>query len=155
MDLPPLVLTQRDLVELVEAAGEDAHRWLSEEKELSTTEIQESAAEELVGASLKAPGFSISFGSDAERTLVSYEDQEERIQQVEQVLKRLESCRRYTSFLTHTDAAIIAGMLFPIAAGLLAPASVTHLACGGAAVVWMFYLWWVQHNAHYKWCVFR
>ena len=155
MDLPPLVLTRRDLRDLVEAAGEEAYLELPELGRLSTDAIEAASTDTLVGARLEAPGFSLSFGANAKDTELAYEDEEEKIERAEVVLKRLESCRRYTSFLTHTDAAIVAGMALPLAAGLLAPASATHLACGIAAGVWMLYLWRVQYNAHHKWCVFR
>lgn len=155
MDLPPLLLTRLDLRELAEAAGEEAYLELPEKGRLSSDEMEAASPDSLVGVTLKAPGFSISFSANASGTELAYEDQDEKIERAELVLKRLESCRRVASILTHTDAAIIAGMALPVAAGLLAPASHTLLACGIAAGLWMLYLWRVQHNAHHKWCVFR
>jgi hypothetical protein len=155
MGLPPLAVSRTDLRELVEVAGEDGSLELRTLGIVSIGELDDVELAQLQGAKISAPGFSLSFGENALGTELSYEDNEERIAQDELVLKRLEPCRRHAGFLTHGDFAIFAGMLLPLAAGLLAPPSKTSLACGIGAAVWMLYLWWVQGNASRKWCVFR
>lgn len=154
MDLPPLVVSIPDLRELLEVAGQDAHL---EVAELGTQSIEDLAALPLAkGASVKlcAPGVTLSLGADASSTELSFEDEPEQTECAERILKRLNACRRRSATLTHTDGAIFAGMLLPLAAGLLVPAPYLRQACGIAAGLWMLYLWWVQGNAQRNWCVF-
>ncbi len=155
MGLPPLVISRVDLRELVEVAGEGCTLQLPEIGEVDTDALSEMKPTQLQGAKLSAPGFSLSLGENSLRTELAYEDSEEKIARVELLLKRLEPCRRQTGFLTHGDFAIFVGMIFPLAAGLLAPPAETTLACGVGAFAWMLYLWWVQGNSSRKWCVFR
>jgi hypothetical protein len=155
MGLPPLVVSRADLRELTLAAGEGGSLVLPEIGEVSVDELGDLDFAKLRAAKISAPGFLLTLGENAQRTEIAYEDEEARITLAENVLKRLESCRRLSGFLTHGDSAILIGMSLPLAAGLMAPPASVRIACGGGAAVWMLYLWWVQRNASRKWCVFR
>jgi hypothetical protein len=146
MGLPPLVISKEDLSELVELAGEDA--------KLELTEAESEVPDE-IGAIVSAPGVTLSLGSNARSTELAFEDEDEAVALAERLLKRLESCRRRSASLTHTDGAIFVGMLMPLGAGLFAPESARLLACGIASVFWMFFLVWAHSNSRKNWCVFR
>lgn len=146
MGLPPLVISQKDLHELVELAGDDA--------KLEVAGAESESPEE-VGAIVSAPGVTLSLGSDVRSTELAFADEDEAALLAERLLERLGSCRRRSASLTHTDGAIFAGMLMPLAAGLLAPESSRLLACGIASVFWTFYMVWAQSNSRRSWCVFR
>lgn len=146
MGLPPLVISQKDLHELVELAGDDA--------KLEVTGPESESPEE-VGAIVSAPGVSLSLGRDARSTELAFADEDEATLLAEHLLKRIEGCRRRSAILTHTDGAIFVGMLMPLAAGLLAPESSRLLACGIGSVFWTVYMVWAQRNSRKSWCVFR
>lgn len=146
MGLPPLVISKADLRELAELAGEDA------KLDVSALESQVQAER---GVTLSALGVTLSLRSEAHSTELAFEDKEEATALAERLIERLDSCRRRSASLTHTDGAIFVGMLMPLAAGLLAPQAWTLHACGIASAFWMLYLLWAHSNARTRWCVFR
>ncbi len=154
MGLPALIVSKRNLRELLEKAGQSATLELAELGEVSADALGDVSSDALLGAKISAPGLSISFGATAMSTLLTFEDDDEVSSVAESLLETLEPCRRRLAALTHGDAAIAAGLMLPLAAGLLAPESSVKLACLVASALWLLYLLRVQSNAQHRWCVF-
>jgi len=95
-------------------------------------------------------------GSGLEVTLresageVRYEDASTRM---ETLYNTVQEHRRPLRWFTHDDLAILAGMLFPVAAISLAPSEMRNNAALLAIVPWFGYLLWVLRNQSRKWSV--
>ncbi len=154
MNLPALLLSKEHLRKTWQTAGEGATLELPEHGLVESEALADLSCDALVGAKLCAPGVTLTLGRDAFSTHLVFEDSDEASQLAESILKTLEPCARRRTVFTHTDGAIMAGLLLPLGAGHLAPASSVKIACAGASLLWLIYLLWVQRNARSRWCVF-
>jgi hypothetical protein len=72
---------------------------------------------------------------------------------MEPLYNKVHEYRQTLRWFTHDDLAILAGMIFPIGALVLAPSSMVEKAVLVAVVPWFAYLVWVLRNQGRKWCV--
>jgi len=92
---------------------------------------------------------------DIEVTLSGAELEVRLREEVQDFYDALLKKRRFWHAFTHGDWSIFAGMLFPLAAGMLSPKLHQSTAAAIAAVPWLLSAVWVLRNKDHRWTVLR
>ena len=143
--LPPVRLSLQDLSEVLDAVGATK---LELEGEGVVTMEQLAALDRPQITDLHIEGNSIELDLASSCVIVAFSPSvRERAAAAIDVLRK---SRPPLWWSTHSDFAIVFGMLVPLLAGLLAPSS-PKLWAGLAALAWLGYLLWVHRNCQLRW----
>lgn len=80
---------------------------------------------------------------------------DDAVSRMEELYEKVQSHRQALRWLTHDDFAIVAGMLLPIGAIVLAPPELQVKAALISIVPWLGYLVWVLRNQNGRWSIIK